>query len=178
LSPLGQEQVRRLCTALSGRQAIHVLYASPLRRAYATAAALGSTLGVPVFARGDLREIGCGEVDGWPIREVQARHPETWARNLAQKDDAFRWPGGESYREFRARALRAIGRIVTRHPGRRALIVTHAGVISQVMGAIHGASAACWSAYRAGNASVTTIRVLGAGERLQVLSFDGRAHLD
>jgi broad specificity phosphatase PhoE len=81
-----------------------------------------------------------------------------WQRNLSQSDADFRWPGGESYRELRGRVLGCLGSIAARHPGKRLLLVTHAGPISQVLGALHGTNAARWELWRPRNGSVTTVQ--------------------
>ncbi|CAN5749340.1 hypothetical protein BH24GEM1_BH24GEM1_31730 [soil metagenome] len=53
--------------------------------------------------------------------------------------------------------------------------MTHAGVISQILGALAGTSPARWEAFRPGNAALTEIDwTRGSGT---VLSFDDRAHL-
>jgi broad specificity phosphatase PhoE len=136
-----------------------------------------------------LREIGCGGVDGWTLARVRRRFPRLWAANLARADERFRWPGGESYREFRARCLRAIRRIAAAHLGARVVVVTHAGVITQVLAAIHGIAPARWDAFRVGNASVTVVRwdrrgaAAGAAEATRLagaalVRFDDRSHLE
>jgi broad specificity phosphatase PhoE len=118
----------------------------------------------------DLREIGCGAADGRSVHEVRASYPEHWGRNERQDDDDFRWPGGESYREFRERCLRAVRRIAARHPGACVAVFTHTGVVTQLIGAIRGFPAARWSAYRPKNGSITVIDWDGPAGRL--VSFD------
>ena len=107
---------------------------------------------------------------------MQRRYPRPWRRNLAQTDQAFCGPGGESYRAFRARCLAAIRQIAAAHPGQRVLVVTHAGVITQVVGALAGTSAARWGAFRTANANITELRWWGVGGT--VMRFDARDHLD
>jgi broad specificity phosphatase PhoE len=153
---------------------VAAIYSSPLLRARTVAERL-ATGAVPVAYDADLREIGCGVVDGWHVDRVRREYPLLWRRNASQDDEHFRWPGGESCLEFRARCLGAIARIARAHPGRRVVAVTHAGVVSQLLGDIAGASCARWDAFRPGNASITAVELRG-GER-RVLRFDDRAHL-
>lgn len=148
-------------------------YTSPLRRALQTAAATPPPL-VPVPLE-SLREIHTGDLDGMPIEEVQQHHPDTWRRNLELSDDEFAWPGGESYSAFRERALAAMCDIGSRHPGQRILVFTHAGFISQVIGALAGTPAARWDLHRPANASITEVRWRDRGGEL--VSFDERLHL-
>jgi 2,3-bisphosphoglycerate-dependent phosphoglycerate mutase len=169
LSSLGERQARLLATSL-GSERVGTLYTSTLTRARQTAAPLAASLHLQPTEEPDLREISCGDLDGVQLAEVQSRFPGLWQRNLSQSDADFRWPGGESYREFRRRALNCIASIAARHPDERVVLVTHAGVISQVLGALHGTSAACWELWRPRNGSVTTLRWQDGTGR--VVAFD------
>lgn len=175
LSRRGRVQVARLGARLEQAPRPTALYTSPLRRALSTAHAIGSRLGLPPRPLNLLREIHCGRLEGVPLVEVQHCYPWLWQANLRQADDGFRWPGGESYRDFRRRVLHAVGTIAAAHPGERVMIVTHAGVISQVLGALSGVRAACWEAFRPTNASLTVVDWAdGTG---QVRTFDEHDHL-
>jgi broad specificity phosphatase PhoE len=180
LTPLGRAQATRVAAHLAAARCSDALYTSPSARAHETATAIGHRLGLRPRLRLALREIHCGRLEGRLLADVRRDHPELWARNLAQEDDDFRWPGGESYRAFRARVLAGLGRIAAAHPGQRVVVVTHTGVITQALGALGGTAAARWEAYRAGNASLTEVRwpAGGApGRRGTLVRFDERAHL-
>ena len=175
LSDLGRRQAEALRLRLTREPPVAAVYSSPLQRALETARlAAGPLLGAPRLMK-SLSEIDCGSLDGLRIAEVQARHPELWAANLRQDDPDFRWPGGESYRELRERSLEAVHRISRVHPGERVLVVTHTGVISEVLGSIHGIDPACWESYRPGPASVTVVD--WEGRRGTLVCFDDRRHL-
>ena len=174
LSRRGLHQVRLLERRLRNGVRFAAIYSSPLRRARETAAALTRAGLGPLRFCPKLQEIDCGVVDGMPLDEVQRRFPRVWAANLTQSDELFSWPGGETYRDFRVRCLEAISTLTSRQNGPVAL-VTHAGVISQILGALAGTSPARWEAFRPGNAALTEIDwTRGSGT---VLSFDDRAHL-
>ncbi len=173
LSPLGRYQVELLAGRLAYEPPAAACYTSPLQRAVATACAAPPPLRpTPLDS---LREIHCGELDGMPMDKVKARHPEIWHRNFALSDDDFAWPGGESYRQFRVRAIGTVEALAASHPGRRVLVFTHAGFINQVMGHIAGMPAARWDLYQAGNASITEVE--WAGRFGSVIRFDDRGHL-
>ncbi len=173
LTRLGHAQVDLLRRRLSRGASFAAIYSSPLRRARETANALRG-LG-PLHLRAELREICCGELDGMTLGQVRERFPELWEANVRQDDEDFRWPGGESYREFRHRCLSALGRVIAGHPAATVAIVTHAGFISQIVGAMKGESPARWDRHRAGNTSVTEI-VWDRGSGVLV-GFDDGAHL-
>jgi len=175
LSDLGWRQTAALRRRMAQEPPAAARYASPLRRARDTAEALaGLPLG-PLHLLDDLREAHCGEVDGWPISEARRCYPDLWDANLLQADESFRWPGGESYRELRERCLRAIEEIAAAHPGERAVVVTHAGVISQVLNALHGIGPERWNNFRPGNCSLTEVEWGRGGGTL--VRFDDRSHL-
>jgi broad specificity phosphatase PhoE len=175
LSDRGQRQVACLVHRMSSAPA-SVLYASPLLRALETARPVAEAVGAELRLEPDLREIHCGDVDGWPVEEVRRCYPDLWEANLRQDDEGFRWPGGETYRELRERSLGALRRIAAAHPGERVLVVTHAGVISQVLGCLHGINPARWECYRPGNCSLTELD--WEGETGRLVSYDDRGHLE
>jgi broad specificity phosphatase PhoE len=175
LSARGRRQAERLAARLAGGPRPDALYSSPLRRARETAGAVAGPLGLRPRLVPALREISCGRLDGWRLADVQRAYPTLWAANARQTDERFRWPGGESYRAFRARVLRALRRIAAAHPGRCVVVVTHAGSITQALGALAGTSPACWEAFRTGNASVTEVRWGASGATL--VRFDDCGHL-
>lgn len=177
LSPLGRRQAEALSRRLAMEPAVSALYTSPLQRATGTARALTGLRPPPgaFHPLDDLREVGCGEVDGWPVSQVMKQYPGLWEANLRQDDPGFRWPGGESYREFRERCLAAVRRIAAAHPGERIAVVTHAGVVCTVIGWLHGTGPAQWEKYRPGNCSLTEVDWLG--DRGTVIRFDDRSHL-
>ena len=79
-----------------------------------------------------------------PFDQLRREFPALWVRNQAQTDDAFAWPGGESYAQFRARVLAGLEATAAAHPSGRIAIITHAGVVSQVLGVVRGRPAAVW----------------------------------
>lgn len=175
LTEIGWKQAIALSRSILAGPRAAALYTSPLRRACDTAGGLVRASRKRLQFLDDIREIYCGTVDGVPVSEVKRRHPELWEENLRQTNADFRWPGGESYRELRARSLAALDKIALAHPGERVLVVTHCGVISQVVGAVHGISPAEWGRFRPGNASVTEVE--WSPQVRRVIAYDLRSHL-
>jgi broad specificity phosphatase PhoE len=175
LTPHGQQQAECLPRALAGSGQIVALYTSSLQRAVNTALAITRCLGTTPRALKSLREISCGDLEGLPVADVQRRYRRIWQANLAQDDDAFCWPGGESYRLFRVRVLKTLERLRHPHAGGTVVVVTHSGVISQVIGSLSGEPPACWESFRPATASVTEVR--WTGDRGVVVRFNDRQHL-
>lgn len=135
--PLNDVGVRELARVLEGPFDLatpDALYTSTSTRARVTANALAAAWGLRVVPDERLREIHCGRLDGALIRDIERLYPELWARNIVQDDDDFTWPGGESYSAFRERVVDTLSSMARRHPYQRIAVVTHAGVISQVVG--------------------------------------------
>lgn len=170
LSPAGELQLKRFQAEPSEFKP-HVVYASSLSRARLTAEALAANWNVQVTTDPDLREISCGAVEGMLVDEVKLRFPELWSRNASQDDCDFAWPEGETYRKFRERILGALNRIAGRHPNTRIPVVTHTGVISQVVGAIEGLSPAVWDHHRPAPFTATEI-VWSNQAPVRLLSFN------
>lgn len=166
----GFRQARRLASRLEPGS-FEAIYASPLQRAAATAREIAVVhRGVPVTWCHALQEIDCGRLDGLDVDTVRRRHPASWEANQRQDDPDFRWPGGESYRELRRRSVEACDRIAALHPGSPVLVVTHAGVVNQVVGSVTAVDPARWEVLRPGHCTVTTVQWHPRERRL--LEFD------
>ena len=173
LSRQGMEYLQRLHERGLATPRPEALYASTLQRARDTAHAFADLWQLPVQEMDALREIHCGELDGMPLGELEHRYPDLWQRNLAQCDDAFTWPGGESYRAFRRRIVDALARIAAQHQGQRVAIVTHAGVIAQVVNMLEQRPAAVWEPHRPEPLSLTRV-AWADGAPAAVLTFNER----
>jgi broad specificity phosphatase PhoE len=130
LNERGREQSRALAGDLRGEN-LRALYASPLRRARETAQILGAALGLEAVVDERLVEVDAGDWSGLPIADVIATQPRSWAR-WRSVDPTFRFPGGESVAEQRARVAAALADIAA--GPLPALVVTHGGAIRSVAG--------------------------------------------
>ena len=157
LSAEGERQLVALRARTLVRERPAALYTSTLRRSLAVAAALSEIWSLPWHALDELREINCGELEGERIDVLTREQPALIARNHAQLDDDFTWPGGESYRQLRKRTLLTLSQIAAQHPAQRIVIVTHAGVIAQVIGVLKGRRPAEWQPDRPAPLSATEV---------------------
>lgn len=126
LNELGREQARALAAEVRGEN-VAVVYASPLRRAWETAAIVGEALGLEPRADERLVEIDVGDWTGRlqeEVAETEADVFQTWLH----ADERFRFPGGESIGEQRARVSAAIADVRARCES-PALLVCHGGTI-------------------------------------------------
>ena len=177
LSPAGRGQIAALLERLGGQRAVAApaaLYTSPLRRAAEVAAALAHTWALEAHPAKWAREIHCGDVEGMSLDRVRRDFPDHWARNEAQLDETFAWPGGETYADFRRRILNGLNLIASTYPGERVAVVTHSGVISQVLGVIRGRPASVWAPDRPDPLTATEITWQNDAPRA-VLSYNERS---
>ena len=142
----------------SGRCPITACYASPLGRAHHTAQILTSNgLALPVTLEPDLAERNYGVLEGLSPEEKLARFPEVVAEDEAGGED-YAPPGGESRAMVRTRALRALAKIASRHPGERILIVTHGAVLGIVARSVWGIPRANTGAFSVPNTALNLFR--------------------
>jgi broad specificity phosphatase PhoE len=120
LSDRGREQAEALAVTLRG-EPTGIVVSSPRLRALQTAAALGR----PVEVDDRLCELDFGDFEGRTFDEIAASEPELY-RAWMETPTRVRFPGGESYADLKARALRSLDRIWS---GGDAVVVTHGGVI-------------------------------------------------
>ncbi len=171
LSPEGRAQVDAIRRGLARRTAADVLLTSTLRRATHVADALGRVWGLRPKPAEWAREIHCGAAEGMPLDQLQREFPDLWARNEAQVDDTFAWPGGETYTAFRSRILEGLESAAATFPGCRVAVVTHAGVISQVLGVARGRPACAWAPDRPHPLTATEI-IWGNGAPGAILTYN------
>jgi broad specificity phosphatase PhoE len=120
LNDYGRRQARALADRLAG-EPIDAVYASDLSRARETAEIVGAAFGLGVAVDPDLREKNWGSWEG--LTSDERLHVEF---------------EGESTEEHRERMLRAVERIVERHPGERVVVVTHGGSLRRLQAAVAG----------------------------------------
>ena len=171
LSAVGRAELGALVRRPVRAEAPDALFTSTLQRATAVARELGRVWGIAPQRADWAREIHCGDVEGMPLEQLQRQSPELWSRNEAQREDTFAWPGGESYAQFRARVLVGLAAAAAAYPSGRVAVVTHAGVISQVLGVIKGRPACVWEPDRPHPLTATEVLWENGGPRA-VLSFN------
>lgn len=138
LSEAGRAQARALAARLTGH-GISAVHSSDLARAHETARIVAATLGLPAAGVDPrLRERGFGCFEGLTRAECEARHPEAWARYLA--DRRATPPDAEPHAEVVARIVAAMTDLATAAADEQAiLVVSHGGAIRSFLGAVTGA---------------------------------------
>jgi probable phosphoglycerate mutase len=172
LDPVGVEQAERLASRLAGED-IAAIYVTTLRRTVETAAPLAKRLGMTPTIEPNLREVYLGEWEGGLLRmKAVERHP-AFLRALEEE----RWdpiPGAEPTDAFRSRVLEGIANVASAHPDELVVVVTHGGVIGQVLASATEARGFAFIA--ADNASISHIVV--EEDRITVRRFNDTTHLE
>jgi broad specificity phosphatase PhoE/ribonuclease HI len=137
LAGLAQAQaVANRVAALAGAEAVVV--SSPLARCRRTAEEIAQRLAsahdlahVPVTVDESFVECDFGEWEGLTFNDVRERWPEQMREWLASPEVAP--PGGESFVEVAARVGPAVDRLVSSHPGRAVVVVSHVSPIKLLL---------------------------------------------
>jgi broad specificity phosphatase PhoE len=173
LSAVGRAELEALLRRPARADVPDALFTSTLQRATTVARALGRVWTIDPQPVAWAREIHCGDVEGMPLDQLRRCFSELWARNEAQREDTFSWPGGETYAEFRGRVVEGLDDAAARYPSGRVVIVTHAGVISQVLGRFKNRAACVWKPDRPDPLTATEV-LWTKGAPRAVLSFNDR----
>lgn len=169
LAERGREQAARLAGALAGEQ-VSALLTSPALRARETAAPLGAALGLEPCVEPGLAEFDAGDASYVPVEELRAEGDPRWERLV--RGDLY--SGGVDPVAFRARVVAAVEAVVGRHPGGRAVLVSHAGAINAYAGHVLAQERALWFAPT--YCSLTRIGAARDGRR-GVLSLNETGHV-
>ena len=177
LNDTGHEQARRLGLRLAGERVAHIV-CSDLMRTQQTTAPAAQQLGLPVQTTVTLREQNFGIGEGLRGDEIQAQHPRAWEDWLLFQADRG-LPGGETTRQFHARAIAALGSIAAQHPGGTVLVVTHGGVLDMVWRTVRGLGLDGPRQSDIPNAGINRVRLADPAqpESLEILDWADTAHL-
>ncbi len=104
------------------------LVCSDLLRTRQTAAAIGERLGLTWQPTPELRELAIGRWTGMTRAEIAKAEPRL-LEEFDSGDPDVRPGGGETRNEIRARVRAVVETLAVGHPGRRLVLVVHAGVI-------------------------------------------------
>ncbi|HYB41780.1 MAG TPA: histidine phosphatase family protein [Candidatus Methylomirabilis sp.] len=130
LSDTGRGQAEAAGRLLAA-EPLAAVWASPLRRARDTAAAIATAQGLPVRVADAFREMRFGQWEGLTADEARSRFPElhrAWAE--APHDVAL--PGAETLAEVKARAIGGLAELRQAHDGQRVCLVSH-GITCRIL---------------------------------------------
>jgi ribonuclease H / adenosylcobalamin/alpha-ribazole phosphatase len=131
LTEVGRRQADAAARYLAQRGGISAVFASPLQRAYDTAAMAAKALGLDVTVDDELIETDFGAWEGLTFAEAAERDAELHTRWL--RDTSTTPPDGESFDAVLDRVSRVRERIIAAHQGTTVLVVSHVTPIKMLL---------------------------------------------
>ncbi len=128
LVPEGYAQLESSAELLR-QEGIVSVFSSPLCRCLQTVERL--RLNAELIVHPALREIDFGEWEGLTFPEIARNFPKD-VQSWASWSTAFSFPGGENTGEFLTR-VRAASELLDSHPAEKVLVVSHGGMIRQLL---------------------------------------------
>ena len=128
LNDVGLWQAQQAAAALAG-ESIDAVYASDLKRAYATAEAIAKVSNAPLVANEALRERSFGDFQGRTFAQIEAESPEDALRWRKRDPEFVPAGGGESLTMLRTRIDAVVNQLAAKHPGGQIVLVAHGGVM-------------------------------------------------
>ncbi len=171
LDPVGHEQAELLADRLQ-HEDIAAIYVTTLQRTHQTAAPLAARLGLEVQEEPDLREVFLGEWEGGLFRQRAVEGDPLFAQIFTEE----RWdviPGAEAHDEFDARVWRGLHNIVAAHADECVMVVSHGGVIGQLLHRVTSSRRFAFAG--ADNASISEI--VASDERIILRRYNDVSHL-
>jgi probable phosphoglycerate mutase len=150
------------------------LYSSDLQRAYHTAQSIGQVTGLRVIQKTGLREMHFGVWQGWTSQQIRERDPAGYAARHANPYDVIP-AGGETWRRFYDRAVRAVHEILESTDAQQVIVVTHSGVCTVLGLRAQGLDCTGKRTFGNDNCAIHTIAI--TGEHWRAVSFNDVAHL-
>lgn len=119
------------------RAGIIALYSSDLKRAWTTALAIGSELGLQPTAVPEMRERRYGVFEGLTYDEAKSKHPAGYAAFEGRNAD-YDFENGESLHVMFERVTGKLKELAARHPGGVIAVVLHGGVLDVINRFVRG----------------------------------------
>jgi len=136
INAAGQQQVAQMISTLTS-ESIDEIYSSDLHRAVDTANLLSQMFDAPITRCHSLREIHFGDWEGLRWDEIEHRDPH-YAHRWMQAFPDLPAPNGESFATFKNRVLRQVNRLLPLAEAKRIAVVTHGGVMREVLRSLLG----------------------------------------
>ncbi len=177
LTPLGKKQAELAGKYVAENFKIDKLYSSDLLRAYETACAVSTHLGMmPIHTDTGLREIFAGDWENMTFSEMPGRFPgeySMWMNDISN----CRCPGGESIKELFDRTTDTLKKIAKENDGKTVAVVYHSTHLRSLIayakdGNLSNLGSVSWPS----NASVSVVKCDGENFLFELCDYSG--HLD
>ena len=170
LSEAGHRQARLLADYLAV-EAVHAIYASPLRRAVQTAEPLAERLSLPITELDGIAEYDRHSNEYVPVEELKATNDPRWHQIVNNE-----WPDvTETLDEFADRIHTTLEGVVSAHRGQNVAVVCHGGVINAYLARVLR-TADTTGFFYPNYTSIHRVVAARTGER-QILTINETSHL-
>ena len=173
LNATGLRQAEQLAAVFTETR-IDVILSSDMARTMQTAQAVSAVCGVETVTDPLLRELSFGIFEGLTYNEVQDQYPTELADWQADFEKAPM--GGEKLSTLSKRVEMSLNRIRGEYAGKQVLVVSHGGVIREILRQSLGLPAAGHWYFSIAAASITKLGLYASGPVLYSLNAVG--HLD
>jgi broad specificity phosphatase PhoE len=170
LSEKGRRDAQKL-VGLFVDKPIAAIYVSAYQRTWQTAACLAEQLQLTPIADARLNEIDNGLVDEMTEREFEQTYPDVWKAYVARTAD-FRFPSGESGMDVQERVKEFFDEKLRQHKDSSILIVSHDGLIRQMMCYVLGLPVYRRGDFRVSLCGLTELRYQEDVGRWKLLRFN------
>jgi 2,3-bisphosphoglycerate-dependent phosphoglycerate mutase len=174
LNERGRWQAAQVALALRD-EPLQAVYASDLKRAWATAEAIAQASAVGLTAHVGLRERSFGEFQGQTHADIEANWPQQ-ALRWRQGEPDWAPPGGESLVALRERVRCTVDELASAHVGQQIVLVAHGGVLDALYRLATGQAVQAPRSWQLGNATIN--RLLWTPEGLSLVGWSDGRHLD
>jgi probable phosphoglycerate mutase len=171
LHPEGEAQALLVADRLQSED-ISAIYVTTLQRTAQTAAPLAARLGLTPVVEPRLREVHLGDWEGGVFRKHMAeQHPIAVKMQMEGRWDVI--PSAEPAEAFRTRVRDAIFAISARHADQCVVVVSHGGVMGEILAMATGGRPFAFTG--SDNASISQLVVWG--DRWILRRYNDTAHL-
>jgi broad specificity phosphatase PhoE len=139
---------------LARNHPIDHFYVSPLPRARSTAAAIAAAIRQEPVIYDGVREFDLGDWEGRTFQDLR-QHEDLW--NHWAADPSFAPPNGESPISFGTRIRAAFETLAENHPDDTVLVVSHGGVIANLLASWLGDGPQDWRNFDTHNCAVSVL---------------------
>jgi len=161
LNDAGQRQAFAVAERLASEE-IHAIYASDLRRACDTAAALAARHPMAVQVDPRLREIDFGAWQGLTYAQMQEQDPEGLAAWNADRENRCP-PGGESLSQVANRLSLLLDEIRLQYADHTVVLVSHGGTVRLVLCLLLGHPLSAYWQFEVDNTAIAEIELQDRG---------------
>lgn len=175
LSEEGQWQAKLLAKRFE-YMPLDAIYASPLKRAIATAEPIAKQKGLPIILDEHFKEINFGEWEGHTVAELTEKYGKPYT-DFFENPFAHSMPGEGSFHKVAERSMAGFEEIMKKHRGQRVAIVAHGGLLRVFMITLLGLDLTMYRRMWLTNTSISMVDI-NEDDNKFLMTLNDKAHLE